>query len=256
MTETERSESDRIEEARERLLDAMLPHVPFDGWSRATIDAAAREAGVDPGLARLAFPRGGVDAALALHRRGDRRMVEAIKAMPLAAMGVTEKVTAAVRKRLEIAAEHREAARRAAALLSLPIHAADAARAMWETADAIWTAIGDPSDDINWYTKRAILAGVYSSVALYWLGDESEGFSATWIFLDRRMDDVMRFEKAKAAVRRNPLGRLFFGTADRMLSMIHAPGAARGAAGPGGPGGAAGAQDAAAGPGAPGDAPD
>ncbi len=97
--------------------------------------------------------------------------------------------------------------RRGTTLFALPQHAADGARAIWGTADAIWTALGDTSRDLNWYTKRATLSGVYASTVLYWLGDDSTGHQATWEFLDRRIDDVMQIEKAKAAFRENPLGK-------------------------------------------------
>ena len=92
-------------------------------------------------------------------------------------------------RRLEIA--DREAVRRAAALFALPLYAADGARAVWHTADTIWTALGDTSDDINWYSKRATLSAVYGAVVLYWLGDDSQDHQASWEFLDRRIDDVM-----------------------------------------------------------------
>lgn len=219
-----RSEQDHIKTARDALIVAMLPHVPFDGWSKEAVDMALEDSGVDPGLARLAFPRGGVDAAMAFHRRGDRAMTEALAAAPLASMKIREKVTFAVRTRLEIAEPDREAVRRGAAMLALPIHAAEGARAVWGTADAIWTALGDESRDINWYSKRATLSGVYSAVVLYWLADESAGRADTWAFLDRRIEDVMRIEKAKAQLRASPLGRIFGGVAGRAAGAVRAPG--------------------------------
>lgn len=214
---------DPMEAARERLLDALPPHVAFDGWSSAAIAAAAEEAGVDAETARLVFPRGGVDAALAFHERGDRRMAEAFAGESHLGMGLTEKVTRCVRLRLELLAEHREAVRRAASLFALPPYAADGARAIWNTADTIWTAVGDTADDANWYTKRATLSGVYSATALYWLGDDTPGFTATWAFLDRRMEDVMRVEKTKADLRKNPFTRPFMSISDRMMGFVKPP---------------------------------
>lgn len=206
----------------EAILDAALDHVPFDGWSDATLRAASRDAGVDPALARALYPRGGVDLALAFHRRGDARMVERLAATDMSAMRFRDRIAAAVRYRLE-AVEDRELVRRGSALFALPQHAAEGARAIWGTADLIWRSLGDSSDDINWYTKRATLSGVYGSVVLYWLGDSSDGHQATWDFLDRRIEDVMRFEKVKARVRDNPvLSRVLAGPM-RLLDHIHAP---------------------------------
>jgi ubiquinone biosynthesis protein COQ9 len=219
-----RTEQDHIDAAREALIAAMLPHVPFDGWSKEAITMALGDSGVDPGLARLAFPRGGLDAAMAFHRRGDRLMKDALAAAPLADMKIRERVTFAVRTRLEVAEPDREAVRRGATMLALPIHAAEGVRAIWGTADAIWSALGDESRDINWYSKRATLSGVYSAVVLYWLADESERRADTWAFLDRRIEDVMRIEKAKAQLRASPLGRILGGVAERAAGAVRAPG--------------------------------
>lgn len=218
------TEDERIAETRDALLSAMLPDVPFDGWSQTAIDLAVRATGTEPGLAKLAFPRGGLDAALAFHRRGDSRMVDAMRAAPLDGMKIRDKIAFGVRTRLELAEPDREAVRRGVSLLALPMHAAEGAKALWGTADAIWSALGDESRDLNWYSKRATLSAVYSATALYWLQDESEGRAATWAFLDRRIENVMGIEKAKARMRATPFGRAAQGFADRAAQAIRAPG--------------------------------
>jgi len=207
----------------EKLLDAALAHVVFDGWSQATLRAAAEDAGVIIEEAEALFPRGGVDLALAFHARGDAAMVAAIEAEDLSALRFRDRVAFTVRKRLELVEPHREAVRRGATLFALPIHSADGARAIWQTADAIWDALGDPSDDFNWYTKRATLSGVISSTLLYWLGDQSEDQAATWEFLDRRIDKVMQFEKLKASVNDNRFLKPFLAGPNWLLSQIKAP---------------------------------
>ena len=179
------------DDLKTRLLDAALMHVPFDGWSETTFRAAVADTCVDPAMARGLFPRGAVDMALAFHRRGDDRMVQGLTDADMTDLKFREKVTLAVRLRLE-AVEDREAVRRGATLFALPVYAADGARAVWGTADRIWTALGDTSRDLNWYTKRATLSAVYSATVLYWLGDESQDNEATWAFLDRRIEDVMQ----------------------------------------------------------------
>ena len=209
------------DERKERILDAALVHVPFDGWSDATLRAAAGDSGVPLALARALYPRGGVDLALAYHQRGDREMIQALAAADLSALRFRDKVAQAVRLRLEGA--DRELVRRGSTLFSLPHHAADGARAIWGTADAIWTALGDTSDDLNWYSKRASLSAVYGSTVLFWLGDDSPDHQATWDFLDRRIEGVMRFEKAKAAFRDNPLGKALMAGPFRILDRIRAP---------------------------------
>lgn len=211
-----------VEVAAEQLLAAALNHAPFDGWSERTLCKAIEETGIDAGLARLAYPRGALDMLLAFHRDLDRRTAEAIVAE--AGEGrIRDRVTAAVRHRIEESIPHREAARRGALTLALPTHATEGARLLWRTADAIWTALGDPSLDYNWYTKRATLACVYGVTALRWLEDESEDYAATWRFLDRRIDGIMKFEGAKAALRRSPLAGALLVGPRAMLRCVVAP---------------------------------
>jgi ubiquinone biosynthesis protein COQ9 len=204
-----------------QVLDAALAHVPFDGWSERTLLAAIADSGVAPGLARSYFPRGGVDLALAFHARGDAEMVERLRGMDLSALRYRDRITAAVRARLELA--DRELVRRGTTLFSLPQHAADGARAIWGTADRIWAALGDTSQDVNWYTKRATLSAVYGATVLYWLGDDSADHRATWDFLDRRIEQVMQFEKLKASFRENPLGKAFMAGPGKLFESIRAP---------------------------------
>lgn len=208
---------------KDRLIDAALSHVPFDGWSEAAFRAAVADAGVTPAQARAAFPRGAIDLAMAFHVRGDDRMIERLNAQDLSEMRFRDKVAHAVRSRLEIAEEDREAVRRGVTLFALPIHAADGARAVWGTVDAIWDTLGDQSDDVNWYTKRATLSGVYSATVLYWLGDQSEGYRETWSFLDRRIDNVMQIEKVKAQARKSPLFNRLMAGPNMILDRVRAP---------------------------------
>lgn len=211
-----------LHEARTRLIDAALLHVPFDGWSEATFRAAARDAGVSRAVADAACPRGAVDLALAFHEAGDQEMQRRLKAEDLSSLRFRDKVAAAVRFRIEAAAD-REVVRRASSLFALPQYSADGARALWGTADKIWIALGDRSDDVNWYTKRATLSGVYASTVLYWLGDDSEGHAATWAFLDRRIEDVMQIERMKAQVNDNPVLKRVFAGPLWLASQIKAP---------------------------------
>lgn len=206
----------------EKLLEAALNHVPFDGWTEPTYRAAVADSGIDPAVARGLYPRGAVDMALAYHRQGDAEMVRRLEQTDLSAMRFRDRIATAVRLRLE-AVEDREAVRRGTTLFSLPIYAADGAKAIWGTADLIWTTLGDSSDDVNWYTKRATLSGVYGSVVLFWLGDDSPGHQATWDFLDRRIDDVMQIEKIKAQMRDNKLLSGLLAGPNWLLGQIKAP---------------------------------
>jgi len=204
------------------LLDAALPHVAFDGWSPETFAAAVRDAEMTPEEARAIAPRGALDLAVAHHRRGDREMAEKLEQTDLSEMRFRDKVAIALRFRLESLGD-REAVRRASTLFALPMHAPEGGRLVWETADHVWTALGDESRDGNWYSKRAILSGVWAATALYWLGDDSPDHVETNAFIDRRIEDVMRFEKLKGQLRQNPLTRPLMQMQDTVFGKMRAP---------------------------------
>ena len=211
-----------MDDPKGKLLDAALPHVPFDGWSPATFKAAIADSGVDATVARAVCPRGAVDLAIAFHKRGDAAMLEVMGSTDMSEMRFRDRIATAVQLRLQLV-EDKEAVRRGATLFALPPYAPEGAKLVWETCDAIWNALGDTSTDYNWYTKRATLSGVYSSTVIFWLGDTSEGHAATWAFLERRIDNVMQIEKVKAAVQKSPaLSKLLAGPT-WVLNQIKAP---------------------------------
>ncbi|OWY03581.1 ubiquinone biosynthesis protein [Thioclava sp. F42-5] len=203
-----------MERTRSELLAAIKPHVPFDGWSEPAFKLAVSDLGLDPGLARVVCPRGAVDLAVAYHREGDAEMLRRLEEADLSGLKFRDRIATAVRFRLEEADP--ELVRRGAAIFALPQNATTGSKLIWETSDKIWRALGDISEDYNWYTKRMTLSGVYSSTVLYWMGDESEGKGDTWAFLDRRIEDVMQFEKVKGAAMKLPF-------LPKLLGGIRAP---------------------------------
>jgi len=195
---------------RERFGDALAEEAAFDGWSRAAMASAARRLELPVGEADRLFPGGPVQVLTWLSERSDLRTVEDMEKQGIANLKVRDRIKQAVRLRLERHGGEREAVRRALGLLSMPFNGPLALRLLYKTVDALWYAAGDTSTDFNFYTKRATLAGVYSSTLLYWLNDRSPGSEATWSFLDRRIDDVMKIEKLKSRLspRTGPTSRM------------------------------------------------
>lgn len=210
-----------MQNAQAQILAACLPHVMFDGWSQATLEAALRDTGHAQVLGAALFPRGGVDLAAAYHRAGDAALREAMAAQDASNLRYRDRVAGAIRLRLQLA--DKEAVRKASALFALPRYASEGAGLIWGTADVIWAALGDTSRDINWYSKRAALAAVYASAVLYWLGDTSEGDAGTAAFIDRRIENVMEFEKIKADMRKNRIVSGILAGPLKLLERVSAP---------------------------------
>ncbi len=194
---TDTHPQDHLLAEKRSLLEAMLAHVPFDGWTAKALNLAARDAGMESGVVLRAFPAGAVDMLDFWVSETDAAMLRVLEGRDLAALKVRERVKLALMTRLELAAPHREAVRRALALQALPQHAPRALKQVYRTVDAIWYAAGDTATDFNFYTKRMLLAGVYGAALLHWLDDKSEGFAGTSAFIDRRLADVMRIQQAK-----------------------------------------------------------
>jgi ubiquinone biosynthesis protein COQ9 len=184
------------------VLAAALPDTAFDGFTDAVLAKAGVRAGVTAEeLARL-FPEGPLSLIEYYSAAADAEMEQRLAAMNLPGMKIRERIAAAVLARLSVLKPNKEAARRAGATLSLPMHAGLAARLMYRSVDAMWRAVGDTSTDFNFYTKRGILAGVYGATLLRWFNDTSEDENVTTAFLAARIENVMQFEKIKAQAKK------------------------------------------------------
>ena len=185
---------------RVALLEATLEHAAFDGWSQKALDAGARDAGIPLDRALNAFPGGMAEMLAFYHEVEDRHMLEAMARANVSDMRVRDRIAFAVKTRLQRNMRHREAIKSACSFLAMPHNAALALRVLYRTVDAMWYGAGDNATDFNFYTKRALLAGVYSSTVLYWLNDRSTGAADSWAFLDRRIEEVMQVPKVLGKV--------------------------------------------------------
>lgn len=187
-----------LDELRDALAPVLATNAAFDGWNRHALDAAADQLGVDRDVAHLAFSAGPVAMIDAWFAHVDVAMLADLPPETLAAMKIRARITALVEARLALLAANRDALRRALAILAMPQNAATAAKLGWRSADAMWRAAGDTATDYNHYTKRAMLGAVYAATIAVFVQDDSEGHAETRAFLGRRIEGIMRFEKAKA----------------------------------------------------------
>jgi ubiquinone biosynthesis protein COQ9 len=196
------SRKSSFEAMRTRILESTLVHVPFDGWSEKSLMAGAKDAGYAPPMALEVFPGGVPDAIEFASERADGAMLAALeRSGGLKGKRVRERIAAAVRLRLELSVGEREAIRRALAFLALPQNAPLGLKLVWRTVDAIWYAAGDSATDFNFYTKRALLAGVYSATMLHWLNDSSPDGAETWRFLERRIEEALSLPRLLGSLR-------------------------------------------------------
>lgn len=187
-----------LDEMRLELAPQVAAAAIFDGWTDVALAGAAEAAGIDPTVARLAFPGGAMDMIAAWVDSVDAWMDQAFDREQLARMPIRERIRSLVWFRLEAVAGLEEALRRALAIQAMPQNLARTAKLGWASADKMWRLAGDTATDYNHYSKRAILAGIYAATLAVFVGDESEGKAETRAFLDRRIEGVMKFEKAKA----------------------------------------------------------
>lgn len=187
-----------LEQLRRRLALPVGENAVFDGWSRTAVDSAADQLGIDQAQARLAMPKSQAGMVDVFVQGVDRELEERLPPEDLATLKIRDRIRSLVWTRLEIMGPAREAVRRATAILAMPQNLPLAARVGWRSADLMWRLAGDTSTDFNHYTKRMTLAAVYGSTLLAWLDDSSDRWADTSAFLDRRIDNVMKFEKWKA----------------------------------------------------------
>jgi ubiquinone biosynthesis protein COQ9 len=185
---------------RVAVLEATLARAA-GGFNDATLAQAGKDAGAGAEMLLHLFPNGPASLVEFYSVRNDAEMERLLAKEKLSEMKVRDRIAATVLTRIEIMKPHKEAARRAAAFLMLPVNATLGATLLYRSVDAMWRAAGDTSTDFNFYTKRGILAGVYSATLLRWFNDAGEDGAATRAFLSARIENVMQFEKFKAEVR-------------------------------------------------------
>jgi ubiquinone biosynthesis protein COQ9 len=200
LTSTGMHEDETLDDLRLRLAPLIAANAGFDGWTVKVVEMAAQQAGVDGAIAALAFKDGPMSMVAAWFASIDAAMLERVTPEAFATMKVRAKITSLVEARLTLLAPLREALRRAQAILAMPQNLIKAAKLGWHAADVMWRAAGDTAVDYNHYTKRATLGAVYATTLLTFVNDESEDFAETRAFLVRRIEDIMRFEKAKARI--------------------------------------------------------
>ena len=192
------SDERTLDELRLALAPEIARAAVFDGWTDDALRQAAALAGIDPAVARLAFPGGAMEMIGAWIDCTDAKMLSAFGTGALAQLKIRERIRALLQFRLDAVAGHEEALRRALAIQAMPQNLARTLQIGWRSADLMWRLAGDTATDYNHYTKRAILMGIYTATLAVFVEDDSEGKSETRAFLDRRIEGVMKFEKAKA----------------------------------------------------------
>jgi ubiquinone biosynthesis protein COQ9 len=207
-----------LDEMRLALGAAIPAQAMFDGWGDAALEAAAKGLGLDPGHARLAFPDGAVGMVDAWYASIDARLAAAFPPERIAAMKIRDRIGALILARLDLVRPTKQAAR--TALATLARHPATATKLGWRAADTMWRLAGDTATDLNHYTKRLTLSGIYASTLLIWLDDDSENETETRGFLDRRIGDVMRIETLKTQFRPDPERRF---SMTRFLGRLRYP---------------------------------
>jgi ubiquinone biosynthesis protein COQ9 len=224
------SPEDWAARAEQQALDQALLISPREGWTARMAQMAGRAAGFTDGETELLLPHGPADLAALLARRHDARALVALRDVDPDALKIRERIGRALEARLDAAGQDEAAVRRCMGYLALPANAPLAARLAWESADVLWRWAGDVATDENHYSKRALLAGILSGALAIRI---SSGRGDALRFVDRRIADVMRFEKWKATTRLRPydlltgaahaLGRLRYGRAATKPELRDAP---------------------------------
>ena len=189
---------DSLSALRLTLAPAIADAAAFDGWSEASVDSAAAAQGIDPASARYAFAGGAMAMIESWAASVDVAMIAAFPPERIAGLKIRERIRALVQFRLDAVVHQKEALRRAQAIMAMPQNAARAAKLGWHSADAMWRLAGDVATDYNHYTKRLTLGSIYAATLAVYVADTSDDHADTRAFLDRRIEGIMKFEKAKA----------------------------------------------------------
>lgn len=186
---------DWAEATEQKLLDEALKLAPAHGWTQLMVKHVGRNLGLSQGETELLLPHGPADLAALLSRRHDARALAILAEVEPDSLKIRERIRRACEARLDAATTDEPALRRWLGWLSLPQNLHLGSRLAWESADVLWRWAGDVATDENHYSKRAILAGILTGAFAIRL---SSGRQAALQFVDRRIENVMAYEKWKA----------------------------------------------------------
>ncbi len=196
-----------MNDIKQKILDRVLANAPFDGWTESNLLKSTEEAGFDVNYSEIAFPSGIADIVDYYALKSNEKMLESLDKLDISSMKIRERISSGVMAKIQTYSENREAVRKLGVFYALPKNAPRSLKNISDTVNEIWYVAGDISADFNYYTKRLLLAGVYSATILYWLNDESDNYAGTKKFLDKRIEDVMKIQKCKGKVFDN-LGKI------------------------------------------------
>lgn len=182
------------EETRKKILAETLKIVPFEGWSIATLEKASKAAGFKGKMAELMFKNGVISVIDYYFASLDEQMK--VNTLKHKSKSVTENVKRAILERIKLLSKHRALVTRTMAYMAMPQNSIYGMKFVWRTADVIWhDIVDDKSVDFNYYSKRTLLSGVYTSTIMFWVNDDSKDMVETEKFLDRRLKDVASIGK-------------------------------------------------------------
>lgn len=180
------------EQQRKDLTMLVAELAPFEGWTNRALYEAASELGFSRERALVLFPRAIKDVVRAFNLYLDQVMEEALPATGFDTLKVRERIATLIKARLNAMEPYRDGIKTGRTFFVMPYHVSDAAHSLYDTVDRMWRLAGDQSEDYNFYSKRFLLSGVYSSTLLYWLEDSSDDYEKSSYFLDRRIAEVLR----------------------------------------------------------------
>lgn len=187
----------RIEyqEEQARVLQASLRHVIRLGWSEGAMIAGARDAGLSPAIVG-SFPRKEASLVEFFMDECLQNLIDRIDTgEELQNLAPSERISKLVRMRLEMQAPYISKWPQALSIQAHPSNVATSFKQRAMLLDEIWHAAGDDGSDIDWYVKRTVLGGIYSTTEIYMLTDSSPDFRDTWAFLDNRVKDAFDLKK-------------------------------------------------------------
>uniref|UniRef100_A0A452EXN9 Ubiquinone biosynthesis protein n=1 Tax=Capra hircus TaxID=9925 RepID=A0A452EXN9_CAPHI len=185
------------EQLQHRILTAALEFVPAHGWTAEAIAEGAQSLGLSSAAASM-FGNDGSELILHFVTQCNARLTRVLEEeQKLVQLGQAEKkktdkfLRDAVETRLRMLIPYIQHWPRALSILMLPHNIPPSLNLLTSMVDDMWHYAGDQSTDFNWYTRRAVLAGIYNTTELVMMQDSSPDFEDTWRFLENRISDAM-----------------------------------------------------------------
>jgi len=184
---------------RKKVLNISKKFIVKNGWNENLFLKLSENSKYKIDELKVLFPNGYTALLEFYLNELNAEMILSSKKINLIRMKTHQRIKALIMLRLNNLQKEKDLFKKTYFILALPKHSKIAVMSLYKTVDEMWFLAGDISTDFNFYSKRAILASIYSATILYWINNNN--LKQTTKFLDNQLAKVSKIPEIKNKIK-------------------------------------------------------